>query len=190
MRTRASALGVAMVVMVAASALAQTPTPSLDEVARQAEAATATVKKPTKVYTNADLSPAPTPTPTPTPTPAPSPTGFVSKTSNEPVSAEEIIARSNEAVEQDSLEKQSEPRWRKRAEAIRTAMARVEARLVSLKTPNEVRDSNSAAAARHATQVAKFEQGRTALKQDWAKLEEAARVAKVPTAWLDPRPPQ
>jgi hypothetical protein len=184
-----SALSVAMVFAVAASAAAQTTatTPSLGEVARQSEANKATVKKAKKTYTNADLSAVPDSTPAPAATPS---TGFVSKTLDKPVNAEEIIARSEEKVEQDALKKESEPNWRKRAETIRSEMARVAARLVALSRPSEARDNNPAAAARHAAEVSKYQQGRDALKQDWARLEEAARNLKVPSAWLEPRPPQ
>lgn len=190
MTIRASLLSVAIVVTVAASAVAQTPatTPSLGQVARQAEAAKATVKKAKKTYTNADLSAVPASSPAPEP--APPASGFVSKALDKPVPPEEIIARSEEQVEQDSVKKESEPRWRKRAESIRMQVETVAERLVALNKPNEARSNNPAAAARHAAEVAKFEQGRDALKQDWAKLEEAARVAKIPSAWLDPRPPQ
>jgi hypothetical protein len=186
---RATALGVAMVVAVAASSAAQTTgtAPSLGEIARQAEAAKATVKKAKKTYTNADLSAIPSDTPPAAA--APPSTGFVSKTLDKPLTAEEIITRSEEKVDQDNLKKESEPHWRKRAEMIRSEMARVEARLVSLSRPSEARDKNPAAAARHAAEVSKYQQGRDALKQDWAKLEEAARVAKIPHDWLNPRPP-
>jgi hypothetical protein len=188
MSIRAFGLGLTFVITIAASAAAQTkPAPSLGEVARAAEAAKPTVKKAKKTYTNAALKPDPhgdAPAPAASSSPV-APTTASAK----PAAAEEATAGSEQEVPQEEV-KESEDAWRRRAARIRTQIEQLQARLVIMNKPSEARNNNPAAQARHATELNKVTEGLQSLKTDWAALEERAVAAKVPSAWLDPRPAQ
>ena len=187
MSVRGFGMGLAVVMVAAMTAVsAQQPDPpSLAELARQAEAAKATTSKAKKTYTNADLSTDPRSEPAPAAAPA---TGFMSGTLGKPVSAEEIIARSEEVVDQASGKAQSEEQWRARAESMRTQIQKLQKRKTALTKPNEAREANAGARARNDAEVVKVQQGLDGLRKQWATFEESARVARIPTAWLDPRP--
>ena len=185
---RTSIIGIALVAMTTGGVQAQQQsTPSLAEVARQAEAAKATVKKAKKSYTNADLSSDPKSAPAPAPASTPA-GGFVSSTTGKPVSAEEIVARSEAKLDEDLKAKQSEEQWRARALSLRIQFDKLQTRLELLTKPNPARDANAAASARNDSELANVRTGLTALRKSWASLEDNARENKVPTAWLDPRP--
>jgi hypothetical protein len=183
---RVSVIGVTLIVAMTASARAQQQTPSLGEVARQAEAAKATTKKAKKSYTNGDLKVDPT-APPPAPAAQPS-TGYVSASLGKVVSPEELIERSKEVVDEKMGGRQPEDHWRKRADSIRMQIDPLQARMSILTKPNPARDDNPGAKARNDGEIAKVRQGLAGLMKQWATLEESARVANVPTAWLDPRP--
>lgn len=169
---------------------AQQPSqPSLAEVARQAEAAKASTTKASttkakKTYTNADLSK--DNRGEPAPVPAAPPPGFMSSTLGKPVSAGEIIARSEDAVDQASGKAQSEEHWRGRAESLRTQIEKLQTRMTALTKPNEARDANPGAKARNEAEIAKVQQGLNALMKQRETFEESARVAKIPPEWIQP----
>ncbi len=164
---------------------AQQPSqPSLAEVARQAEAAKASTTKAKKTYTNADLSK--DNRGEPAPVPAAPPPGFMSSTLGKPVSAGEIIARSEDAVDQASGKAQSEEHWRGRAESLRTQIEKLQTRMTALTKPNEARDANPGAKARNEAEIAKVQQGLNALMKQRETFEESARVAKIPPEWIQP----
>lgn len=186
MTLRVAITGIALVAMTAGNARAQQPAAlSLAEVARQAEAAQATVKKAKKSYTNADLSAAPSSEPAP-------PTGFMSSLAGKPASAEKVVATSPEKADQAAAAKQpqqqSEEQWRGRATALRTEIEKLQTRLTMLTKPNPTRDANAAAKERNDGVVAILRSSLDGQRKSWARLEDSARESKVPTAWLDPRP--
>lgn len=172
------------------SAQQQAAPPSLGDVARQAEAAKATAKKAKKSYTNADLAPDPKggATTAAASAPASPPAGVISATTGKPVTSEELIARSEEKVEREAIAQQSEADWRARAESIRVQITRLQDQMAAMTQPNAARDANPAARARFDADVARVRTGLDGLQKQWAKLEDAARYAKVKTEWLDPRP--
>lgn len=181
--------GLCLVIACAAamtSVSAQQPSqPSLVEVARQAEAAKASTTKAKKTYTNADLSKDNRGEPAPVPAAAPPP-GFMSSTLGKPVSADEIVARSEETVDQASGKAQSEEHWRGRAESLRTQIEKLQTRMTALTKPNEARDANPGAKARSEAEIAKVQQGLNALMKQRETFEESARVAKIPPEWIQP----
>ena len=180
-------LAIALIV-VTGTVSAQAPSGPLPlaEVARQAEVAKATTKKATKTYTNADLSP----DTRAQQEPAPAPAGFMSSALGKVVSAEEMIERSEEKVTAALRDEIPEPQWRARAESLRVQVAKLQTLMAALTKPNDARDANAGAKARNDAEVVKIQQGLAAVTKQWATLEESARVAKIPTDWLDPRPAQ
>lgn len=180
--------GSVVIVLIAVTGTASAQQPSgqqpLADVARQAEVAKATTKKATKTYTNADLSP----DTKAQPEPAPASAGFMSSALGKVVSAEEMIKRSEEKVTAALRDEVPEPQWRARAESIRVQIAKLQTLMAALTKPNDARDANAGAKARNDAEVAKIQQGLAAVTKQWATLEESARVAKIPTDWLDPRP--
>jgi hypothetical protein len=172
------------VLAIAAVSAQQSSQPSLAEVARQAEAAKVSTAKAKKTYTNADLSQ--DNRGEPAPAPAAPPPGFMSSSLGKPVSADEIIARSEETVDQASGKAQSEEHWRGRAESLRAQIEKLQTRMTALTKPNEARDASPGARARNDAEVAKVQQGLNALLKQRETLEESARVAKIPPEWIQP----
>ncbi len=183
---RVSVIAVTFIALSAAEAYAQQQAPpSLGEVARQAEAAKATTRKAKKTYGNSDLKAVPGSAPA---APAAPSEGFVSKSLGKAVPADEMVARSEEKVSDDDVPKESEADWRQRAASMRSQIANLQERLTSSTKPNPTRDANAAAKSRNDTVVANIQSGLDSLVKSWARLEDAARGAKIPTAWLEPRP--
>jgi len=181
-----SAFAVAFVAITAGHALAQDQvTPSLAEVARQVEAAKATVKKAKKAYTNSDLSSVPQGEPAPAPAPA---SGFVSKSLGKPVLAEEVVARSEAQVESEAVAKESEEAWRKRADAVRKQVDQLRERLTELTTSDASRAESPAVRAGNASDTATTRAALESARKQWARLETSAKALKVPMAWLEPVP--
>ena len=165
----------------------QTEPPSLADLARQAEAVKATTPMAKKTYTNASLSPDSRGEPAPAPEPA---TGFVSSTLGKLVTAEEIIARSEEKIDLATGKALPEEYWRGRAASMRTQIEPLQKRMTTLTKPHAARDASPGATARNELEVAKVRQGLDGLMKQWAAFEESARVASIPSDWLDPRPDQ
>jgi len=182
-----AAITIAFVAIAAGSARAlEQPIVPLAEVARQAEAAKPTVKKATKSYTNANLTADSRGEPAPAP-PAPD-SGFVSKSLGKPVSAEEMVTRSEAKVESDVLAKQSEDDWRKRSSSLRTQVEDMQSRIAELSVPNALNDSNPAIKKNNEIQIATARTALEDLKKRWTRLEESALRIKIPLAWIQPSP--
>lgn len=183
-RTFAAMLALVIAASVGAAAQQSQQAVSLGEVARQAEAAQTTVRKAKKTYTNADLGAeaqreaaeaAPT-------------IGFISSALGKPVTAEEMVARSQAKVDEATRIAQPQEHWRQRAESIRIQITKVQARLTPLMKPNEARSANPAAAARHEAEIANVQKALDGLNRQWAALETSASEARIPSDWLEPRP--
>ena len=158
----------------------------LAELARQAEAAKPTVKKATKSYTNANLTADSRGEPAPAP-PAPD-SGFVSKSLGKPVSAEEMVTRSEAKVESDVLAKQSEDDWRKRSSSLRKQVEDMQSRIAELSVPNALTDSNPAIKKDNDNNIANARAALEDLKTRWTRLEASALKVKIPLAWIQPPP--
>jgi len=183
-RTSATILALAIAASASVAAQQSQPVVSLGEVARQAEAAKPTVKKAKKTYTNADLG---AEAQRQAAEAAP-PTGFMSGTLGTPVTAEEMVARSQEKIDEANRAAQSEEQWRQRAESIRLQVTKLQTRLTSLMRPNEARSANPAAQARQDAEIANVRVGLAGLDKQWTALELSARETRIPSEWLDPRP--
>ncbi len=186
MRRRTSAAVLALVFAGSTGSAAQSSQTamSLGEVARQAEAEKGTVKKAKKTYTNADLG-AEAQRAAAEAAPA---TGFVSSALGKPVTAEEMVAHSQEKIDAATRAAQPEEHWRMRAESIRVQIAKLQTRLAALMKPNEARSANPAAQARHDAEVANTQKALDGVHRQWAALETSASEVRVPSGWLDPRP--
>ncbi len=181
-----SALAVAFVVITAGRALAQDQvSPPLAEVARQAEAAKATVKKAPKTYTNSDLSAAPRGEPAPAAAPA---SGFVSKSLDKPVPAEELVARSEAQVESATVAKESESAWRNRADSVRKQVDRLRERLTELMTSDASTAESPAVRVANASDIATTRAALESMRKQWSRLEASAKDLQVPMAWIEPPP--
>jgi hypothetical protein len=186
MSFRGTAIGVVLTLSVSASVAAQQPgQPTIAELARQTEASKASVKKAKKRYTNADLSRDMRGEPTPTAAAEPA-AGYVSASLGKPISAEEMVARSEEKAALQSGATQPEEHWRQRAESLRVQIAKLQARITALNKPSPT--ANAGTIARRDAELVKINQGLSGLQKQWATLEESARVANIKLEWLEPRP--
>jgi hypothetical protein len=180
--------------VVAASTLLsaqQQAAPPLGDVAREAEAAKATAKKAKKSYSNADLTADPhrqTPAATAASATASTPASGAETSPAKVAAADAGAAAGGGTAGQDAVAEQSEPAWRARAESLRVQITRLQDQMTAMPQPNAARDANPAARARFDADVARVRTGLDGLQKQWAKLEDAARYAKVKTEWLDPRP--
>lgn len=166
--------------LTAATAAAQSA-PSLAEIARRTEAQRAAGKPASKVYTNASLSPVAEVTVTAAT--APPAVGFVSKSTGQVLSAEEIIANSQAQIAVDR-QHMGESHWRTRAVGVRADRDRARQRVSDLESAPPARTPGLRQAA-----VRELERARATLataERRWAELEESARYANVPKAWLEP----
>ena len=180
-----SPIVVALIAISAGGARAQQVVPaSLGELARHTEAASATTRKAKKTYTNGDLLPVSGGEPASTATTE----GYVSKTLGAPVTAEEMVVRSVDKIEKDVVAQQKEDVWRSRADAVRLQIEKLQTRVAALTKPNPARDAIPAAVARNEAEVNSARAALDGLRQQWARLEDAARTAKIPSPWLEPRP--
>lgn len=169
---------------------AQQPQPTtvpLGDLARQAEAAKATAKKANKTYTNANLSADLRGEPTPVPAAA-SPSGFVSKSLGKALPPEEMVARSEQKVEQDVKDQQKEGTWRMRATSLRKQIDDMQSRVATLSVPNALTDASAVLKKANDAELANARAALDGLKKRWTRLEAEAREVKIPSEWLDPRP--
>ncbi len=185
LRLVAAGLVASVTILSAGGVAAQPQSPPLAEVARRAEAAKATVKKARKSYTNSDLAVDPRREPAPPAAPA---AGYVSATTGEVVTPEELVKRSEEVVVDKMGGRQPEEHWRARAESIRTQIDSLQVRKDALSKPNPAREANPAAKARNDAELARIQTGLDGLMKQWGLLEESLRVAAAPMAWIEPRP--
>ena len=185
---RASVLALSMVATVAWPAVAQeqSATPSLAEVARQAEAAKPAIKKAKKTYTNADLAQDPRGEPAPA-----APLTEPSKSLDKPVTPKEAAARSDakvDAGDAGAVAQESEEDWRTRADAVRREVVRMTARLTELTTSNASRAENAEVRARNASDISNTRTALELLRKQWGRIEAAARERKIPMSWIEPPP--
>lgn len=186
-RRVSAAIILAFVAITVLSAHAQGQvTPPIAEVARQAEAAKATARKATKTYTNASLTADPRGERAPA-LAAPD-SGFASKSLGKPVSAEEMVIRSEAQVESDVLEKQSEEDWRRRASSLRKEAEGVQSRIAELSVVNHLTESSPILKRTNDQNIANARGALEDLKKRWTRLEESALKDKIPLVWIQPRP--
>jgi len=172
----------AVVVLGTAAAAAAQPAPSLAEIARRTEEQRAAGKPASKVYTNASLSPAAEVTVTAATTPPAA--GFLSKSTGQVMTAEEIIANSEAKIAVDR-QNMGESHWRHRAAGVRAELERARRRVSDLESSPPARLAGLRDAA--ARDLARSRDVLANAERRWAELEESARYANVPQAWLDPR---
>jgi hypothetical protein len=154
------------------------PVISLGEVARQAEAAKPSVKKAKKIYTNADLG-AEAQREAAEAVPA---TGFMSGALGKPVTAEEMVARSQEKVDEATRAAQPEEHWR---QARGTSPRADREAAVSPGRFDEAERGTKrqpGAQARQDAEIAKVQAGLDGLNRQWTALEESAREARIPSS--------
>lgn len=184
-------IATALVMIAAGVANAQEQvTPSLAEVARQAEAAKANVKKAKKTYTNFNLSadsrgdrPASAAPPATAPL-AP----LASVASGKPAPPAVAVSAPADANATAGPATESEDVWRSRGAAVRTQVDRLRARLAELTTPNKLKDENPGLKAANDIEIANTRTALDVLKKQWARLEASANEQKVPLAWIQPAP--
>ncbi len=161
---------------------AQSAEPDLAAIARQAEAAKTTAPKAKKTYTNADLGAGGVPRADTKP-PA---EGFMSSTLGKPVSAEEMLERSEAKAAEDQRTKLPDEYWIGQATAIRKQAEKMVPRLAELKArkPNP----NAALQKRADQERAMLQDQIDSLKKKWSGLEAEARTAKANLALISPPP--
>jgi hypothetical protein len=162
----------------------QSLTPSLADIARQAEAAKPTTRKATRTYTNGSLASVPRDASVVAAPPAVA--AFESRSLGKVVPAEELLARSEAKIESDK--QQSEPTWRGQAESLRKQIDDIRSRISAMMVPNALTDADPVIKKSNDIDIANARKGLDGLLKQWAKLEASASEAKIPSAWLDPRP--
>jgi len=156
---------------------------SLGDVARQEESRRATAKKSTRVFTNASLAADAKSAPPAVAAPAPAPAGgYVSKSTGQTVSMDEIIARSQERLAIDRKH-MDENYWRRNAAGLRAQIDKAQSQVEGLSADVERTPSQQILAARA---LERAEKVLADLQERWRKLEESAHYAKAPKAWLEP----
>ena len=183
---RASAIGLFVAIAVGSAHAQQSSMPSLAEIARQAEAAKPTVRKATRTYTNGSLGSVPREEhAVAAPTLA---AVFESRSLGKPVPAEELVARSEAKVESDNAARQSQQTWQMRAATLRKQIDDLRSRLSMLTIPNPLTEGSPALKQSNDIEIANARAATDGLRKQWMRLEAGAAEAKVPSAWLDPRP--
>ncbi len=182
---RLSIIAIALIVLAGRTDAQQQVNPPLAEVARQSEAAKAQVKKARKSYTNADLTVDSRGERAAAPPPS---EGFVSKSTGQAVTAEEMLTRSEDKAATEAVQQESEENWRARAASLRLQVERLQTRMTALTKPNPARDLNPASTARNAIEVSNVQSGLDGLRKSWTALATSARELKVPAQWIEPSP--
>ena len=154
----------------------------LGDLARRTEADRTAGKKAAKTYSNADLGETAV-----TAGAEPVTAGYMSASLGKPVTAEEIIERSQAKVAADSGATQPEEHWRGRADFIRTEAARAHARYEQL-SGDATAASSLVAQSSNAQEKRRIQQMLDGLARQWDRLEESARVAKINPDWIGARP--
>lgn len=187
---RVSVIAAALIAISAGAALAQEAVMvPLADVARQAEAAKATVKKAKKTYTNSSLSADPRGETAAGPATAPVPpvAAVAGKADGKPAAAT-VAAAAVEAPAEGEPQKESEEAWRGRANALRMHANRNRERLSDLNIPNQYRDENPGVKAANDVEIAKMRAVIDGLRKQWERLEASAVERKIPIAWIQPAP--
>jgi len=182
--TRTIAASVVLVAAVAIPAAAQERAMvPLAEVARQAEAAKATLAKAKKSYTNTDLHVS-------TESQAMVPAADASKAdvsaSGKSTASEQTTNTGNEKAPAEPAQTQPEAYWRQRADFIRSQVEKAKSEIARL---NVVVPGRSAALeASNANEIKKYQQMLDGAMKQWALLEASAQASKVPAAWIGSAP--
>ena len=180
---RTTLIAAALVLATTNLAEAQSTEPDLAAIARQAEAAKGSAPKAKKSYTNADLSSAGLP---PSTEAAPAPTGYMSSSLGKPVTAEEMVTRSEEKAAADLRGKLPDEYWVGQATAIRKQVDKMVPRLAELdaRKPNP----NAALQKRSEQEKAMLQEQIASLRKKWDGLQAEARAAKANLGLLSPPP--
>ncbi|MEY4095521.1 MAG: hypothetical protein RLZZ53_2720 [Acidobacteriota bacterium] len=180
---RTTLIAAALTLATANLAAAQAPEPDLAAIARQAEAAKGSAPKAKKSYTNADLSSAGLPPSTET---APAAAGYMSSSRGKPVTAEEMVTRSEEKAAADLRGKLPDEYWVGQATAIRKQVDKMVPRLAELdaRKPNP----NAALQKRSEQEKAMLQEQIASLRKKWDGLQAEARAAKANLGLLSPPP--
>ena len=157
----------------------------LAEVARQAEAAKATLAKAKKSYTNTDLHVSNEPQ-------AAAPAADASKadvSASGKLTAPEQSTTANTGSEKapaEPAQAQPEAYWRQRADFIRGQVEKAKAEIARLSTA--VSGRSAALEASNANEMKKYQQMVDGAMKQWALLEASAQASKVPAAWIGSAP--
>jgi len=179
--SRSVFVGVVFMVACADAAAAQSGEPDLAAIARQAEAAKASAPKAKKSYTNADLGAGGVP-----PAPVELGEGFMSSSLDKPISAEEMLLRSEAKAEAELKDKAPDEVFIKQAAAIRRQVEKLAPSLSELKSRPKSPDAERQK--RVDQQIADIERQMEGFRKRWAGLEAEARTTKVSLAVLMPAP--
>lgn len=162
----------------------QSGQPSLAEVARQSEAARAsTAKKASKTYTNQDLAAVPG-----MPHAEEAPAAPNDNQAAKPIAQEAVAEEPGQPVKPRSSEPEPPPEryWRGRAKEIRDNVDALKARLD--KYIRQAANPDPDRERKRQADIAGMRQSMTQLQDQWAKLEQSARDAKVDITWITPAP--
>ena len=102
--------------------------------------------------------------------------------------AEELVARSEAKVESDNAARQSQQTWQMRAATLRKQIDDLRSRLSMLTIPNPLTEGSPALKQSNDVEIANTRGAIDGLRKQWMRLEAGAAEAKIPSAWLDPRP--
>jgi len=174
----------AMISLATGMLAAQKPQLSLGDLSRQIEADRASVQKSAKSYTNKDLTADPNARKEAA---EPSVTeDNVSASTGEKSAAGELVKASGDKVSPTSVASMPEEHWRQRADYLRGEYVRAQDRQVKLKSAPQ--SASVPGRARLEQEFSMVRQMVTGLNKQWDRLEESARVAKIPMDWIGERP--
>jgi hypothetical protein len=174
----------AMITLATAMPAAQKPRLSLGDLSRQIAAERVSASKSARSYTNKDLTADPNARKE-----AAEPTvteGHDSASRGEKVSAGELVKRSDDNGASASAASMPEEHWRQRADYLRGEYVRAQDRQDKLKSTPQ--PASLPARARLEQEFSTVRQMVAGLNKQWDRLEESARVAKIPMDWIGERP--
>ncbi len=175
-----------MVVALAAIATASpVSAQSLAEVARHEEARRNSVTKAAKTLTNADLKLDGT---VAAPAAAAAPAGgYLSVTKGRYVTAEEIIAITNDNHVKAELAA-AEPNWRRQAGTIRSQLLKAQQEVAAMSTTAAAVDRSPGERAAAAKLLIRQQAVLADLESQWESFVKEAGKVRIPQAWLEPIP--
>jgi hypothetical protein len=174
--------GIAAIVLAAIPAYAQ----SLGELARQEEVRRGATTKAAKTLSNSDLRPQDITSPS-SAAPAVESSCFMSISKGRCVTAEELLALSNDKVV-STTNAPFEQGWRQDAKSLRT---RIEGEQKTVATFEAIAadESKSPGDRKSAErQLAAARQALAGYERQWEKFETSAAAMKIPHAWIEPTP--
>jgi hypothetical protein len=151
---------------------------------RQIEAERASAQKSAKSYSNKDLTA--DPNSRKETAGATAPEGSASASTGEKVSAGDLVKPSEDEVVPTSSASMPEEHWRQRADYLRGEYVRAQQRQDKLKSTPQ--PASLPLRARLEQEFSMVRQMVTGLSKQWDRLEESARVARVPMDWIGERP--